>query len=69
MSKPPAPKYLTHNLEPEFIKNFPEIILKQKIRVTRSKNTFPKEMAIIKMCKEKRRKKVKRGHSFILAFL
>lgn len=35
------------------------------IRVTQSKNTFPKEMAIIKMCKEKRRRKVKQGHSYI----
>ena len=35
------------------------------IRVTQSKNTFPKEMSIIKMCKEKRRRKVKQGHSYI----
>lgn len=42
-----------------FSKNFTEIILKEKIRVTASKNTFSKEMTIIKMCKEKRRRKVK----------
>lgn len=40
-------------------KNFIEIIFKQRIRVTQFKNTFSKEMTIIKMFKEKRERKVK----------
>lgn len=44
-----------------FSKNFTGTILKQKIRVTWSKSMLLKEMAIIKMCKEKKKKKLNKA--------